>query len=161
MDKLVNSFVNYTFSVGEWLIHAKILNSDIIEDMEGEIILGIPSLAILNCISFTSQFEDSCVRLATGSIVSLDDVSEEIRPLLEAVLQAVKLFRQIDFNYVTYEAFRIKLFKSFNEYTFDETDDPLQKQLREIIYGITLQVTQIREYKENYLNVIELLKSIC
>ena len=56
MERLVDSFVNYTFTIGEWLIEKRALTKEIIQDMDGEVIIGIPSLAILNCIEGTSQF---------------------------------------------------------------------------------------------------------
>ena len=162
MERLVNSFVNYTFTVGEWLIDKGALTKELIQEMDGEVIIGIPSLAVLNCIEGTSQFEDNQVHLATGAVISPDTpgLNETVKELLAKILLGATMYRQIDFNYKTYEKFKLDTMRSLNDNTV-EFEGELQKQLHQIIYGIGLKITQIREYKNNYNNVISLLETIC
>ena len=162
MDRLVDSFVNYTFTIGEWLINKGALTKDIIEEMDGEVIIGIPSLAVLHCIEGTSQFEDGCIHLATGQSVDINtpNLDAVVKELLSKIILGVRIYRQINFNYQSYEKFKLDTMRCLNVNTI-MFDDPLQKQLHQIIYGIGLRITQIREYKDNYANVINLLETMC
>ena len=173
MDKLVSSFVNYTFAIGEWLISKKALTKNIIRDMEGEIIIGIPCLAVLNCIAFSSQFSDGNIHLATGEVIPLnqqkgepqrEDVfkREDVLKLLKTLVKGEQIYRKIEFNYDSYDAFKLIVMK---QTSYDNNDNnfqnTLEHELYKILYGISLGITQIKEYKDNYSNVIGLLESIC
>ena len=162
MQQLVKSFVNYTFTIGEWLIEKGVLTKELIEDMDGEVILGIPSLAVLNCIKGTSQFDGNEIHLATGNKVSTNfpGLSEDVKMLLSKILEGATLYRKIEFNYKSYDKFRIDTVVSLNNNEV-EFDSELHKQLHQIMYGIALKITQIEEYKKNYGSVISLLESMC
>ena len=160
MESIIASFVNYSFTIGEWLIKEKIISSDDIEEMDATVLIGIPSLAVLHCIEKTSNFDDEFIYLATGkkldpaTILHLPDV---YKTLFQKILEGSKLYIEIGFNYDTYDKFRENIIKSHNEQIeFDEKC----KALRTLLYGIALEISQIDEYKQKFANVLELLQTM-
>ena len=165
MENLVTSFVNYSFMVGEWLVKKEALTNDMIEEMGNDIILGIPSLAILHCIEKSSNFDDGKIHFATGT--SLHPVwnpfDEDFKKLFKLISKGVEIYKSIEFNYESYDQFRINVIKKSNEFSGEGMDIEFtgqENELYKVIYAVALSISQIKEYKDNYLHVISLLQTI-
>ncbi len=162
MNKIVESFVNYSFTIGEWLIVQKALNREMIEDMGHDVILGIPALCVLHCIEKTSNFEDGCIHLATNHKINPETphLTIGIQHFMKQMLQGATVYRKIPFTYETYRQFKIKVIKSYHIDTNVEWEES-KLELKNIITAIALGITQIQEYKEKYGDVLKLLKEMC
>ena len=160
---MVSSFVNYSFIIGEWLIKQDALDTEMIESLEGEVLIGIPSLAVLHCIEKTNNFAgiDENIHFANGH--SIDPINNnlpiDIKRMLLMILKGSQIYKEIEFNYETYDEFRLNIIKS---HAFDSNIQfhDKQKELYQLIYKIALPITQIKEYKEKYMNVLEFLNII-
>lgn len=159
LEPIVISFVNKSFELGEWLLKEGVLTKDDLDECGNEIIVGLPLLAILHCVEKSANFDDGCVHLAVNKMISPYDpaYNNDIRKILHAILAATHIYRRINFNYNSYEDFKkgiILKIKDKKEF-YGELNE-----LYKILYGVSLGITQIEEYKQKFINVINFLSTL-
>ncbi|QKF94500.1 hypothetical protein QKU48_gp1042 [Fadolivirus algeromassiliense] len=156
LDPIVLSFVNKSFEIGEWLLSEHVISQDDLDECQAPILIGLPCLAILHCIEKTSNFDDGYVHLAVDRCIDPNNpvYDMRIRNLLNKILTGSTLYRTIPFSYNTYAAFKKSIIEKIKHDIYFQDE---QNELFKILYDIALTITQINEYKDKFMNVINFL----
>jgi hypothetical protein len=159
LEPFVISFVNKSFEIGEKLIDEKLINNDDLDDLGSCIIIGLPLLAVLHCIEKSSNFDDGNIYLSVDQSIKPDSrkFPSQIQQMLIKMQEGIVIYRSIDFTCETYEKFKKSI---IDKHKIDTDIEEQYKELYNILYDITLHITQIDEFKKTYANIIELLKSL-
>lgn len=159
LDPIVVSFVNKSFEIGEWLLREAVIDQEDLDDCDGTILIGIPCLAILHCIEKSSNFDDGFVHLAVDKCVDSNDPRfvGGIKVILDKIIQGTKFYRLVEFNYESYDNFKKNVILN-NKQSVNFTDN--ERELYKILYDVALGITQINEYKQKFINVINCLNEI-
>lgn len=152
---ITKSFTEQTYGVGEWLVNKRCITKEHLEDMESTVLIGIPSVLILNCIQFSSEFSDDLVHLANGETLEPEN-EESDYTLLSNIIKGVELYKNINFNTKSYNTFKCNIVKNMDQSVEFGKD---QQKLLSHIYKMALNLIKLQKYTNNFSEIINVLWS--
>ena len=156
MEQLIlENFLNRSFEELEYAITENLLSIEHLRNREPVVLLGIPILAIFECI-VRSQYQNNEIILSSGHKLSNHNSPPLFKDIITIMIEASKILHQLNWSHIQIINFKKQTIHSM----ISNNDTISNSQLYSLLYKISIQITQTSHFKNRFENVLSLTERI-